>query len=131
MIRTSLVTAVAVVAASAIPAAFAADIKLRIASGHPPGVVYAGLMKDYFQPELKKRVEANHGVPFTYDDDVVKLIVSRCNEVESGGRVVDAILTNTVLPRISREYLERLAAGKAISQVALRVEGQDFAYGFD
>jgi type VI secretion system protein VasG len=80
---------------------------------------------------IKKRVEANHGVPFTYDDAVVKLIVSRCNEVESGGRVVDAILTNTVLPTISREYLERLAAGKAIAKVALRVEGADFAYGFD
>jgi TRAP-type C4-dicarboxylate transport system substrate-binding protein len=32
-------------------------ITLRIASGHPPAVVYAGLMKDYFQPELKQRVE--------------------------------------------------------------------------
>jgi len=40
------------------PAAKADTITLRIASGHPPGVVYAGLMKDFFQPELKKRVEA-------------------------------------------------------------------------
>jgi type VI secretion system protein VasG len=80
---------------------------------------------------IKKRVEANHGVPFTYDDAVVKLIVSRCNEVESGGRVVDAILTNTVLPTISREYLERLAAGKAIRRVALSVAGGEFGYSFD
>jgi TRAP-type C4-dicarboxylate transport system substrate-binding protein len=36
----------------------AQTITLRIASGHPPAVVYAGLMKDYFQPELKKRVES-------------------------------------------------------------------------
>jgi TRAP-type C4-dicarboxylate transport system substrate-binding protein len=36
----------------------AQTITLRIASGHPPPVVYAGLMKNYFQPELKKRVEA-------------------------------------------------------------------------
>ena len=34
-------------------------------------------------------------VPFTYDDEVVKLIVSRCTELESGGRMIDAILTNT------------------------------------
>mgnify|MGYP001085393651 FL=1 len=34
------------------------EITLRIGSGHPPGVVYAGLMIDYFQPELKRRVEA-------------------------------------------------------------------------
>jgi TRAP-type C4-dicarboxylate transport system substrate-binding protein len=36
----------------------AQTITLRIATGHPPAVVYAGQMKDYFQPELKKRVEA-------------------------------------------------------------------------
>ena len=43
-----------------------------------------------------------------YDDAVVKLVVSRCTEVESGGRMIDAILTNTILPRISEEYLTRM-----------------------
>jgi TRAP-type C4-dicarboxylate transport system substrate-binding protein len=43
---------------SVTPVANADTITLRIATGHPPGVVYAGLMKDFFQPELKKRVEA-------------------------------------------------------------------------
>jgi type VI secretion system protein VasG len=79
---------------------------------------------------IRRRVETNHGVAFTYDDAVVALIVSRCNEVESGGRVVDAILTNTVLPRISREYLERLADGRTIGRVALGVAGGDFTYDF-
>ena len=80
---------------------------------------------------IKKRVEANHGVPFTFDDAVVKLVVSRCNEVESGGRVIDALLTNTVLPRISHEYLTRLASGAPLHRVALTVDGGDFAYAFD
>jgi type VI secretion system protein VasG len=51
----------------------------------------------------KKRIRASHRVPFTYDDAVVKLIASRCTELESGGRMIDAILTNTMLPRISEE----------------------------
>jgi type VI secretion system protein VasG len=80
---------------------------------------------------IRKRVEANHGVPFTFDDDVVKLVVSRCNEVESGGRVIDALLTNTVLPRISHEYLTRLASGQPLNRVALTVQSGDFAYAFD
>ena len=67
---------------------------------------------------IQKRVQTNHGVPFTYDDEVVRLVVGRCNEVESGGRVIDAILTNTVLPKISREYLTRLSAGAQIRRVA-------------
>jgi len=80
---------------------------------------------------IKKRVEANHGVPFLFDDEVVKLVVSRCNEIESGGRVIDALLTNTVLPRISHEYLTRLSTGAPLSKVALSVEAGDFAYAFD
>jgi type VI secretion system protein VasG len=80
---------------------------------------------------IQRRVQENHGVPFTFGEDVVKLVISRCNEVESGGRVIDAILTNTVLPRISREYLTRLSEGQAIQQVALSVQDGDFAYAFD
>ncbi|MET0333074.1 MAG: type VI secretion system ATPase TssH, partial [Rhizobacter sp.] len=80
---------------------------------------------------IKKRVEANHDVPFTFNDEVVKLVVSRCNEVESGGRVIDALLTNTVLPRISHEYLTRLASGKPLAKVELTVADGDFAYAFD
>jgi type VI secretion system protein VasG len=80
---------------------------------------------------IKKRVEANHDVPFIFNDEVVKLVVSRCNEVESGGRVIDALLTNTVLPRISHEYLTRLASGAPLKKVELSVDAGDFAYAFD
>jgi C4-dicarboxylate-binding protein DctP len=56
--------------------ALADRITLRIATGHPPGVVYAGLMKDYFEPELKKRVESrtDHTVSFIegYSGSIVK-----------------------------------------------------------
>ncbi|WP_431103416.1 type VI secretion system ATPase TssH [Roseateles noduli] len=80
---------------------------------------------------IQKRVGENLGVPLSFGDDVVKLIISRCNEVESGGRVVDAILTNTVLPRISREYLTRVTNGQAITKVELAVKDGDFDYAFD
>ncbi|MBO9688276.1 type VI secretion system ATPase TssH [Roseateles chitosanitabidus] len=80
---------------------------------------------------IQKRVSENLGVPLSFGDDVVKLIISRCNEVESGGRVVDAILTNTVLPRISREYLTRVTNGQALTKVALTVKDGDFDYAFD
>ena len=80
---------------------------------------------------IKKRVAQNHGVPFEYTDAVVKLVVARCNDTESGGRAIDAILTNTVLPTISIEYLKRLAAGGAIHCVALDVANSDFTYAFD
>lgn len=79
---------------------------------------------------IVRRVWENHKIPMTYGDDVVKLIVSRCTEVESGGRMVDAILTNTVLPTLSREYLNRVMDVRPLTAIELRVEGGEFAYGF-
>ncbi|MHB8477403.1 MAG: type VI secretion system ATPase TssH [Casimicrobiaceae bacterium] len=80
---------------------------------------------------IEKRIRDNHKVPFTYDDEVVKLISSRCTELESGGRMIDAILTNTMLPTISQEMLKRMMEGTPIQRVHVRVADGDFQYGFD
>jgi type VI secretion system protein VasG len=80
---------------------------------------------------IRRRIAEHHEIPFSYDDEAVKLIVSRCVEVESGGRMIDAILTNTVLPDISREFLSRAVAGQELNQVRLGVAGGDFTYSFE
>jgi len=80
---------------------------------------------------IAKRVGGNHKLPFTYDDEVVKLIVSRCTELESGGRMIDTILTNTLLPVISKELLTRMMEGKTASRIAVSVKDSDFHYDFD
>ncbi|WP_298623195.1 type VI secretion system ATPase TssH [uncultured Zoogloea sp.] len=77
------------------------------------------------------RVRENHRVPFTFDDAVIKLIASRCTELESGGRMIDAILTNTMLPRISEEFLRRTLEGQVIERVHVGVADNDFQYSFD
>ena len=79
---------------------------------------------------IKKRIEARYKMPFTYDQDVVKLVVSRCTESESGGRMIDAILTNTMLPEISREFLTRTMNGTPIERVTVGVADGEFAYAF-
>jgi type VI secretion system protein VasG len=58
---------------------------------------------------IVSRVRAQHDIALSYDDEVVKLIASRCTEPESGGRMIDAILTNTLLAQVSRELLERVS----------------------
>ena len=77
---------------------------------------------------IKKRVEATHKVPFDYADAVVDLVVSRCTETESGGRQIDAILTNSMLPELSRQFLNHLLEGKQISGVSVAVQDGDFSY---
>ncbi len=80
---------------------------------------------------IKKRIEARYKMPFNYDEDVVKLVVSRCTESESGGRMIDAILTNTMLPEISREFLTRTMQAMPIVGVKVGVADGEFSYSFD
>ncbi len=80
---------------------------------------------------IKKRVKSTHNVPFTYSDAVVDTIVSRCQELESGGRMIDAIVTNTMLPDISGEFLKRMMAGEEVRKVDIGVADGEFTYAFD
>ena len=79
---------------------------------------------------IKKRVTENHGIAFTYTDAVVDLIVSRCNEVASGGRVIDAILTNTMLPEMSVELLNRQMGGEPVQSISVDAGPAGFTYAF-
>jgi type VI secretion system protein VasG len=45
--------------------------------------------------------------------------------------MIDAILTNTVLPALSREFLTRTIAGTPLNGVRLAVAGAEFDYRFD
>jgi type VI secretion system protein VasG len=80
---------------------------------------------------IKSRIVENHGIAFRYGDDVVDLIVSRCNEVASGGRIIDAILTNTMLPELSIALLERQMAGEEIASIDVGVADGRFTYVFN
>ncbi len=80
---------------------------------------------------IARRIGESHDVPFTWDDEVVKLVASRCTEVESGGRMVDAILSNTLLPALSGEFLTRMMEGRPAAGVHVGVEGGEFSYAFE
>ncbi|OBY25626.1 type VI secretion system ATPase TssH [Leisingera sp. JC1] len=80
---------------------------------------------------IQKRVQEAHGVPFEYSDAVVEEIVNRCQELDSGGRMIDAIVTNTMLPEISNEFLRRLMDGAEVEKVAIDVKDGEFTYAFE
>lgn len=80
---------------------------------------------------IRRRVQDTRGVPLSYTDAVVDEITSRCQELDSGGRMIDAIVTNTMLPDISTEMLNRMLEGRAVTRVAIDITGGEFTYAFD
>jgi len=78
---------------------------------------------------IARRMRENHNAVFSYGDELIDCIASRCREVESGARNVDHILTRSLLPEISQQVLTRMAQGLVLSQAHVTVdEGGAFQY---
>jgi len=77
------------------------------------------------------RLRQGHALPFSYEEEVVRLIAARCTELESGGRMIDAILTNSLLPAVSTELLRRMIEGTSAARVHVGVRDGEFDYAFD
>ena len=96
--------------------------------------IFQEILKVIVEMNLKrveKRVIQNHKVPFSYDADVPKLIAQRCTELDRGARLVDAIVTNQLLPEVGREFLHRLANGLPIRRVHILAKDGGFGFAFD
>jgi type VI secretion system protein VasG len=79
--------------------------------------------------KIVRRVRDNHGAELVYGDDLVSAVLARCNEAESGGRVVDNILTHSLLPQLSAEVLSRMARAERFARVELSVgAGGEFQF---
>jgi type VI secretion system protein VasG len=77
---------------------------------------------------IGKRFAENHGADFVYDNEVVDHIVSLCNDLDSGARMIDNIITNTLLPAFSREILNRAIDKTEIKEAKLFIKDETFAY---
>jgi type VI secretion system protein VasG len=71
--------------------------------------------------KIQRRLRANHKVELTFDQALIDEVARRCTEVESGARNVDNILTNTLLPSISRQLLSGMAEGRKLSTINVSV----------
>jgi type VI secretion system protein VasG len=79
--------------------------------------------------KIQRRLKETHRIDLTYDPAMIDEVASRCTEVESGARNVDNILTNTLLPDISRQLLGRIAEGLRPGSVHVGIgDGGSFVY---
>jgi type VI secretion system protein VasG len=79
--------------------------------------------------KIQKRMQETHRISLTYDDALVQEVSRRCTEVESGARNVDNILTNTLLPDISKSLLGRIAEGLKPESIHVTI-GEDGAFAY-
>ncbi|GLK65506.1 type VI secretion system ATPase TssH [Paracoccus kondratievae] len=79
---------------------------------------------------VARRMRDSHGARLGWDDAVINHIVAQCRDPDSGGRMIDNIITNSILPELSRQVLSRMVSGQAMSDVTIRIDGGGFAYDF-
>ena len=79
--------------------------------------------------KIQRRILENHKIKLTYDDAFLNEVASRCTEVESGARNVDNILTNSLLPDISRKILGGMAEGEKMTAIHVGIgDNGNFVY---
>ena len=79
--------------------------------------------------KVRRRLQETHRLALEYGDDLVSTVAARCTEVESGARNVDNILTNTLLPELSKLVLAGMAEGRRLRAIRVSVDaGGAFAY---
>ncbi|ARC90734.1 type VI secretion system ATPase TssH [Rhodovulum sp. MB263] len=80
---------------------------------------------------VEARMRGAHGAELVYGDAVMDHIVDQCRDPDSGGRMIDNIITNTILPDLSREVLGRMVSGEGIARVEILLQDGALAYSFE
>jgi type VI secretion system protein VasG len=77
---------------------------------------------------IARRMKENRNVDFIYGEELIDAVAGRCTEVDSGARNIDHILTNTLLPEMSKEMLSIMAVGGEMRSVRVAIDGEGFVF---
>lgn len=80
---------------------------------------------------VAQRMKSAHGAEMVYDQAVVDHIVEQCRDPDSGGRMIDNIITNSILPDMSRQVLARMVSQDPIKTAKILVGNSGFEYAFE
>jgi type VI secretion system protein VasG len=124
------------------PEALAAELRPALLEVFPPALIgrlvaipYYPLSGDMLAGIVRlqlgrigRRIEENHRAKFVVDPSAIDAIVSLCHDPDSGGRVIDNVITNTILPALSREILKRSLKREAIHEAKVSSADGAFVY---
>ncbi len=78
---------------------------------------------------IDKRIKDHYGAEFSYDEDLILHVVARSQEVDTGARNIESILTRTMLPEMASECLTRIASNEPINKIHVSVD-DDGKFGY-
>ena len=78
----------------------------------------------------RRRLRASHDAELVIGDGVLDLVRPAAPSSNSGGRMIDAILTNTLLPSSAAASSTARSTGPRSAKVTVTVEDGAFAYDF-
>ena len=79
--------------------------------------------------KIKNRVLDNYNAEFSYDEDVPLHIVARSQEVDTGARNIENIISKTLLPSLATECLTKISDDEEINRIHINVsDSGEFSY---
>jgi type VI secretion system protein VasG len=127
------------------PDALAAELRPDLLKVFPPALlgrmvvipfyplsdeIMAGIVRLHLS-RVERLMRDNQNAEFVYEDSVVDHIVSLCNDPDSGGRMIDNIITNTLLPALAQQFLRRALQKERLWQACVGVRDGAFVYAWN
>jgi type VI secretion system protein VasG len=105
--------------------------RIQIVPYYPLGKKALYRIIDLKLAKIKKRVTEHYAAELVIADTVKDEIIRRCDNAASGARLVDAVISNSLLPQISAEFLRSTLEGKRFKKVLANAKDENFCYSFE
>lgn len=105
--------------------------RLQIVPYYPLGKRALYSIIDLKLGKIKKRVRENYRAELAATDAVKDEIIRRCDNAASGARLIDAVISNSILPEISAEFLRNIMEGHTLKRALIDVKDEQFTYSFE
>lgn len=105
--------------------------RMSIVPYYPLGTKNLNRIIDLKLNKIVKRVKENYNAVFEYTQALRDEIIARCNNVASGARMIDAIISNDLLPQVSCSFLEKTMNGRSIVKVKADCNNSEFVFEFE
>ncbi|MDR0999000.1 MAG: type VI secretion system ATPase TssH [Treponema sp.] len=105
--------------------------RIQIVPYYPLGKKALHSIIDLKLKKIVKRVAENYRAELVYTAAVKDEIIRRCDNAASGARLIDAIVSNHILPELSARFLRNTMEGNSLKKAEIDAKEEQFVYSFE